>query len=462
MSADQTPGPADNGVSPATKRPRLAPTRGPFTWRRRDRIRRYLNYNLWLTSVVAASGGVILGVLLPLLDRSTDIAIGLGWDPGAAQAALGAIIAGEISLVGFIYTITMLVVQLQYKFSPRLIRMQMRDSTAKIAVGVLIAAAIYSLLVLRAIDGESVPQLSTSVAVLFALCSILAFLFVVGRLISQMRTAAMIARIGELTRPAITALYPELGSPDDPGPATRRPIDAETRAVTHARPPGVVIGVDIGGALRLAYEAGTVLFVEPAIGEFVHRGSTLFRLDDRETPIEDARLRELVETGEERTFEQDPGFGFRLLVDMANSALSPAVNDPTSAVQALDELADLLRLLAGRRLQGELRGAEGNTRLYYAPASWEDYVGLACNEIRHYGGQQPQVARRMRAMLDDLKEAVPSERRRALEHQSELLDSLVRRAFTDPGARAIAEVPDPIGMGQSRNGGLQANPGKAS
>jgi uncharacterized membrane protein len=183
----------------------------------------------------------------------------------------------------------------------------------------------------------------------------------------------------------------------------------------------------------------------------VYEGSTLFRLDDRDSPIEDARLSRLVQTGSERTFEQDPQFGFRLLVDMANAALSPAVNDPTTAVQALDELEELLRMLAPRRIRPASRDAAGAARLYYASGSWEDYVALACNEPRHCGADQPQVARRMRAMLADLLEVVPAPRRPALERQLELLDSSVRRAFSDPAERAIAEVPDRLGMGSSRS-----------
>ena len=453
MSAERANEPADGRDPTAAEQPLLAPTRGPFTWRRRDRLRRHINYNLWAVPVLFAVAGMALGVLLPALDRSTEISFGLDWDPGAAQVALGAIVAGTITLVGFVYTITLLVLQLQFGFSPRLIRVLMRDPSPKLAVGVLTGSAIFALGVLRAIDGEFVPQLSTTGALLGMAASIILFLFIVGRLTSDMRTSRMISRVGRLTRPVIAELYPERGSPGDPGRAAERPDEAETRAVTHAREPGVVIGVDVAGALRLASAADTVLFFEPAIGEFVHTGSTLFRLDDRETPIADAELRELVQTGSERSFEQDPQFGLRLLVDMASSALSPAVNDPTTAVQALDELDDLLRMLAPRRLQVALRGVGGAPRLYYAPASWEDYVGLACNEPRHYGVDQPQVARRMRAMLEDLLELVPSFRRPALERQLKLLESSVTRAFSDPDERAIAEVPDRLGMGQSRAAG---------
>ena len=174
----------------------------------------------------------------------------------------------------------------------------------------------------------------------------------------------------------------------------------------------------------MAAAAGSDLYFEPAIGQFVHPGSVLFRIDGRAGPIDDDRLRRLAVIGKERTFEQDPAYGFRLLVDMANSALSPAVNDPTTAVQVLDEIDDLLRMLAPRRLQGAFQSGEGAPWLCYRAQSWDDYVGLACSEIRHYGADQPQVSRRMRAMLEDLKEIVPNDRRPALERQLELLKEL--------------------------------------
>ncbi len=421
--------------------------RALFSWGRRNRLRAALKYNSWVLSIIFAAAGAILGYALPFLDRSTGISIGLEWDPSAAAAALGAIIGGSISLVGFVYTVALLVLQLQYQFSPRLIRLIQRNSAPKIAVGVLIGNTIYSLLVLRAIDGDFVPQLSTTLALILATLSIFAFLFTVGQLLNGMRTSTMISEIGTLTRPVIAKLYPERDSPDDPGRDTAQAPTAKTRAIAYAGEPGVVVGVDTAGAARLAAANNAILYLEPAIGEFLHRGSTLLRIDDRDSPIEDARLRALVLTGQDRTFEQDPEYGFRLLVDMANSALPPVANDPTTAVQVLNEIGDLLRMLATRRLQVAFLSGEGAPLLYYKPPSWEDFVGLACNEIRHYGAGQPQVARRMRAMLEDLREIVPADRRPVLDDQLELLEKAVAREFSDPQERAIAEVPDRLGFG---------------
>ena len=202
--------------------------------------------------------------------------------------------------------------------------------------------------------------------------------------------------------------------------------------------------------MQLAADADAVLLLELGVGDFIYPGSTVLRIDERGGKLNDDRLRELVLVDRERTFEQDPAFGFRLLVDMASAALSPAVNDPTTAVQVLDELAELLRMLSDRRLRGSISDREGTPRLYYLAPSWEDYVGLACDEIRHYGADQPQIARRMKAMLDSLAEIAPPDRQAPIGEQQQLLRARVIQTYPDPAERARAEIADPQGIGISR------------
>ena len=109
-------------------------------------------------------------------------------------------------------------------------------------------------------------------------------------------------------------------------------------------------------------------------------------------------LRGCVAVGTERTLEQDPRFAFRILVDIANKALSPAINDPTTAGAAIDQIHHLLRTVAGRHLDdGRVRDSTGRLRLLYRTPDWEDFVHLAVTEIRHFGGVSIQVARRLRA-----------------------------------------------------------------
>jgi uncharacterized membrane protein len=166
--------------------------------------------------------------------------------------------------------------------------------------------------------------------------------------------------------------------------------------------------------------------------------------------IDDRRLREAVVLGTERTMEQDPTFSFRILVDIAIKALSAAINDPTTAVLAIDQLHRLLRLVGLRDLRGEeIRDMAGELRLVFRTPNWEDFVHLACTEIRHCGAGSIQVMRRMRSMLENLMQTLPPHRHAELRQQLELLDRTVDGHYAFPEDRALARIPDPQGMGGS-------------
>jgi uncharacterized membrane protein len=159
-------------------------------------------------------------------------------------------------------------------------------------------------------------------------------------------------------------------------------------------------------------------------------------------------LRNAIRLDTERTFAQDPKYLFRLLVDISIRALSPAINDPTTAVQSLDQITDLLGRLGRRNLDiGRQYDAGGTLRLTMPAPSWEDYLSLACDEIRMYGATSTQVMRRMRAMFHDLIDAVPPDRRPALERQMALLDRSIERSFPDGEDRLEARKEDRQGLG---------------
>ena len=130
------------------------------------------------------------------------------------------------------------------------------------------------------------------------------------------------------------------------------------------------------------------------------------------TPLPEDALRRAVHLKRERTFEQDPKYPIRLLVDIAIKALSPAINDPTTAVQTIDQLEDLLRRLGAAELDaGYAVDESGALRLVFPTPTWEDYLTLAFDEIRHFGSNSVQVMRRMRSALVGLAEALPSQER---------------------------------------------------
>ena len=150
--------------------------------------------------------------------------------------------------------------------------------------------------------------------------------------------------------------------------------------------------------------------------------------------------------------EQDPRFAFRIMVDIANKALSPAINDPTTAVLALDQIHHLLMDVGTRRLDaGETHDARGQLRLCYGTPDWIDFVGLAVTEIRHFGAGSIQVARRLQAMIEHLLKVLPEARKAALQQELALLQRSIQRTFPDEEDRADAQVGDLQGLGSSES-----------
>jgi uncharacterized membrane protein len=188
-----------------------------------------------------------------------------------------------------------------------------------------------------------------------------------------------------------------------------------------------------------------------AVGDTVLDGMPLLRVHGGAGRLSERRLRRFVKLGAERTFEQDPKYALRLLVDIAIRALSPAINDPTTAVQALDHVEDLLLRIGRRSLEsGRARDAGGNLRLTFPVPSWEDFLVLAFDEIRFYGASSIQVMRRLRALLQNLVEHVPPERRDAVERYRERVDKGIRRTFEDIEDRRDALEADRQGLGLAR------------
>jgi uncharacterized membrane protein len=176
-------------------------------------------------------------------------------------------------------------------------------------------------------------------------------------------------------------------------------------------------------------------------------GDTLFRIyEGAEFPAE--KLLQSIAIGMERTMEQDPSFGFRVIVDIASKGLSPAINDPTTAVLSIDRLHHLLRDIGKRRLDhGKVRDSNGHVRLIYHTPRWEDFVALAITEIRHFGASSIQVARRLHGMLENLIRTLSEQRLPPLQQELKLLKKSAERFFHEPEDRAMADVSDLLGLG---------------
>ncbi|MET0908380.1 MAG: DUF2254 family protein, partial [Ilumatobacteraceae bacterium] len=224
---------------------------------------------------------------------------------------------------------------------------------------------------------------------------------------------------------------------------------APVQVFRHAGVGAILQSIDRRALLRLAIAHDATIEMVRSVGDYVPTQAAVVRVYG-DAPIAEWRLRAGLFFGDERTVEDDPAFSFRLLVDVAIKALSPAVNDPTTAVQCLDRIEGVLRCASDKHLSvGVALDDTSTVRLIYPTPSWDDLVTLALDEIRAFGAGQYQIGRRMRALLVDLLADLPPERHPALDRQLLLLDSAVRRAFPDDAERVDALVPDRQGLGPS-------------
>jgi uncharacterized membrane protein len=227
-------------------------------------------------------------------------------------------------------------------------------------------------------------------------------------------------------------------------------IDVPSEVVTHKGDPGVVQALDIPGLTDLAVRSRCTIEVVPQVGDFVTDQDELFKVYSTDFNITAGQLFDHIAMEQERTLEQDPAFAFRIIVDIASKALSPAINDPTTAVLALDQIHILLREVGLRRLDtGRVYDPNGKLVLVYRTPNWEDFVTLAVTEIRQFGCGSIQVVRRMRAMLEDLIPLLPNYRAVILQHELELLQLAINQAFPLPEDRKRAQFPDSQGLGGS-------------
>ena len=214
----------------------------------------------------------------------------------------------------------------------------------------------------------------------------------------------------------------------------------------------MIASFDISTLVRLAQSANAVVSIECAVGETVVGDATLLRVYGSTRRLPESSLSRAIRFAASRTFEQDPKYAIRLLVDIAIRALSPAINQMSTAVQALDQIEDLLRRLGRRQLDaGYARDTTGTIRVTFPMPTWEDYLALSFDEIRQFGASSVQVVRRLRSALVGLGETITAEdRRNAVLQYLEHLNRGVGRSTFDDQDQVAALLEDRQGLGLSR------------
>jgi len=308
----------------------------------------------------------------------------------------------------------------------------------------------------------SVPAITAYISAYLCLFSVGVFLFLIDHVGKTLRPSGALRAVARLGHEVIHSVYPQrLSGQPDTGHHPENAPGGEPADTVLSPKDGVLLAFDLAGLVALAQEADCVVELAPEVGDFVAAGSPLFRIFGGKGKTPTSALCKSVALGQERTMEQDPVFAFRIIVDIASKGLSPAINDPTTAVLAIDQIHHLLRSVGSRHLdEGMALDRAGSLRLVYRTPDWEDFVYLAVTEIRQFGSASIQVARRLRAMLENLAEILPPERTALLRSELALLHRAAGRCFPEPEDQALADDSDLQGMGGKHS--RDKSPGKQS
>jgi uncharacterized membrane protein len=377
-------------------------------WKQMSRLVDELRTGYWFLPMVC----VVLSAGAAVVCDALDHAIGGGgvsWayagGPRDAIALLTTIASSMITFTGLVFSITLLALQLtSSQFSPRALRNFLRDRTPQLALGIFVGTFTYAFVALVAIRAEGndrpgfVPSLTVTGSLVLVAASIVLFIRLIHHVADSVRAVSIIERIARETRASIEHLLPTDRE------AEARPRPAGAGSLVASRSAGVVTDVDLDRLAKLAAEYDAYAEVVTPIGHYVCTGQPLVRvIGGDEQAAEDRRWHEPVRLDKERTMREDPAFGLRQLVDIAERALSPGVNDPTTAMQCLDRIHDLLRMLAARPMPEVAVASAGGAARAWAPLPrYADLVHLGVAEIRASGHGTPRIRDRVDALLDDL------------------------------------------------------------
>ncbi|MFD8951772.1 DUF2254 domain-containing protein [Streptomyces xanthophaeus] len=422
-----------------------------MSWSARFRLRQYAKASLWIVPLV----GLLLGAACAEWAAAVD---GAGFLPGdwrysatTASNVLSSVVGAMVALLGFVVTIGVLVIQQATgTLSPRYMRLWYRDRLQKAVLATFTGTFAYAFSLLRRIEEDSVPDLGVTLSGVAVAVSLLLLLIYLNRFTHNLRPVAIadiVGRLGEKVMLHGTEHIRRAGAPDGAPVPPAGPADG-----IRTERGGVLQAFDAAGLVKAAVRHDCVLVLAHHVGDFVPPGTTLVEVHGAQQGPDPRRTGGLIALGAERTIEQDPAFALRILVDIAIRALSPAVNDPTTAVQVLNHIDTFLHAIGRVPLRSRyvLADRHGRPRLVVPGRGWDDYLQLAVTEIREYGATSLQVCRRLRALLEDLLRTQSAERLPAIRAELTLLDEAVRRTFTDPLRRADALTPDRQGIGSGR------------
>ncbi len=414
---------------------------------------------LWLIPMFYAVASVVCGFALPRLERAYLPPYALDLSVASAQTFLSAVASGTMALTGIVFAIAFVVVQFSaVAYSPRLVLWFARDPMLFHSLGVFVATFMYSLATLLWVDragAGTVPFFSAVLVALLLVVSVVLFARLIQRVV-DLQITNVLNTFGGRGRKVIREMFNHpIGSTDIGSvqpPRDRIELGPVTQVLRHSGEPRTIASFNVAGLVKQASQAGAVIVLACAVGDTLVENTPILRVYGAKAELPRRRLMRALRLSSDRTFEQDPKYPIRLLVDIAIKALSPAINDPTTAVQAIDQIEDLLHRLGRQALEtGYATDSAGILRVIFPMPTWEDYLTLAFDEIRQYGASSVQVMRRLRSALIGIAESVTSpERSQAVRQYLAHLDLVIQRSGLDAEDQAIARQEDRQGLGLTR------------
>lgn len=421
--------------------------------------REALRTQLWPIPTLAVSVALLLGFGLPELDASVDAQLSglarswlFGGDADAARSLLAAIASSLITVTALTFSLTVVTLQLaSSQFSPRLLRTFTRDEFVQVTLALFLATFTYALTVLRAVRGgeggsdtEAVPKIAVSVAFVLAVASVLGLVLFLAHLTEQIRVETMLRNVHRDASKTMRTVLSKRGerAPDHTDASPDRPTDDITLV---AEDSGFLTAIDRDALVAVAREEDAVLAIDVYPGTYMVGGTPIGvvsrlhheRLDDEAAQRVAERVWGCMHTGFERTSAQDVGYGLRQLTDVANKALSPGINDPTTAIHALGHISTFLCELSEHHLGPETwRDEEDRVRVLAHRPDFATYVDLGISQPRRFGASDPQVLEKIFQVLLDLSHRVQHDQRPVVLDQLRRLQATTDAQPFDPAERA--------------------------
>lgn len=406
--------------------------------------------SFWFVPTVMVLDAVVLAIVLITVDANIDLPVVERWPllfgAGAAGARglLTAVAGSMITVAGVVFSITLVALSLtSSQYTSRVIRTFIRDRVTQVVLGMFVGTFAYCLVVLRTIrggdEGAFVPALAVLAGLIMAFVGIASLIYFIHHISVSIQASIIIATTAEETMAAVDHLFAqELDANDRDGILWTSPADQHWSAIP-ARKTGYIEDIDTGALLAVACEHETILRMEYGIGEFIIEGAPLLSVVDPSSVNDEttATLNAAYSVSRQRTVETDAAFGIRQIVDIAMKALSPGINDTTTAVMCIDYLAAILVRLASRKFESIHYLDQGKLRIITRGPSFESLLAEAFDQIRQNSAGNVAIMERMLGALYTIAgQTTDPVRRRAVGERMQWIAELAERTIGSPYDRA--------------------------